>query len=117
MHNHRRSEDTDDLPGHRLQSAIESVSAKGFGRIYAPTVMTAMLAVVSFVSVRAINWMDTTSHDIEIVKSDVRDLNTRFNESALRRIDDNSKTNQRQDDDISKLKEGVIELRGMVRTP
>lgn len=117
MHQHRRAGDIDDGRPHRVANFVESVPAKGIGRLYGPAVLTAMLGVVSFVGVRAINWMATTSKDIDTVKSDIRDLNTRFNESALRRIDDGAADNRRQDAELQTLREQVAVLRSAVKTP
>ncbi len=117
MPNHRRNDDTDDMGSHRLQAAAESTVAKFSARVITPVLLSALLVVSGFVGTRLVNQLDGQGMDISKIKSDLIVVSTRLDEGALRRIDENAKANVRQDDELSKLKEGVTELRSLVKTP
>ncbi len=117
MHAHRRNDDTDDMQGHRLQATVDSTFAKFSARVVTPLLLTGLTVFGGFLGTRLITQLDDQGRDISKIKSDLIVVSTRLDEGALRRIDENAKANVRQDEELSKLKEGVTVLRSLVRTP
>lgn len=110
MHQHRRQDDSDDLRGHRMEAAAESTMAKFFARIVTPAMLALTMALCGWIGTRLISQMDDQGRDLDAVKSDVRDLNTRMTEGVIRQVNSNS---SRIDDHEKRLQ--VLER--TVKTP
>lgn len=93
MHQHRRSTDTDDLHGHRLQAAADSTAAKVVNRLVSP-VIGVLITVIGFFLVRTLNDVAANQleqgRDLAQVKSDVRNINTRLDEGVIRQVNANT---------------------------
>lgn len=110
VHQHRRSTDTDDAQGHRLRVAADSSVAKIMARIVTPALLAGLLAVSGFIGTRLLKQLDDQTRDLQAVKSDVRDLNTRLTEGVIRQVNSNS-------DRISDHEKRIQTLERTVRTP
>ena len=100
----------DDLHGHRLQAAAESSTAKVLARLVTPALLAGLLAVSGYIGSRLVTQLDEQGRDLQAVRSDVRDLNTRMTEGVIRQVNGNS---SRIDDHEKRLQ--VLER--TVRTP
>ena len=110
MPNHRRSDDTDDQHGHRLQAAVESTFAKSVSRLVTPALLTCLLVVSGFVGTRLVSQLDDQGHDISKIKSDLVVVSTRLDEGVIRQVNDNGKR-------IDKLEDRVQVIERAVKTP
>ena len=100
VHKHRRSGDTDDMTGHRLERAADSSLAKIVTRLVTPMLLSALLFVSGYLGSRLVNQSDKQGDDIASMKSDIRDLNTRMTEGVIRQVASQS---QRVDDHESRI--------------
>lgn len=93
MHQHRRSTDTDDMHGHRLQAAAGSTAALVMNRLVSP-VLGILLTIIGFFLVRTLNDVAANQQDqgrdIAQVKSDLRNINTRLDEGVIRQVNANT---------------------------
>lgn len=110
MPNHRRSDDTEDGQGHRLQSAVESTFAKSAGRLVTPMLLTALLGISTFIGSRLVSQLDDQGHDISKIKGDLVQVSARLDEGVIRQVNDNGKR-------IDKIEDRVTVLERSVRTP
>ena len=109
VHQHRRSEDTDGMQGHRLQAAAQSTAAMLISRLLTPALLTALLAVSAYIGARLVRQLDDQGRDLSAVKSDVRDLNTRMTEGVLRQINDHSSRIDNHEERLQHLERVVPE--------
>lgn len=117
MHGHRREHDTDDSRARRLEAAAESSVAKFGARIVTPVLLMITLALVGFIGQSLMRGQTDGAErdreqgrDIEQIKSDIRNVNTRLDEGVIRQVDTNT-------EDIKTLKSDVETIKRVVRTP
>lgn len=110
MHQHRRRDDTDDMPNHRLQAAVESTFGKFVGRFATPALLAALIGVSAFVGGRLVKQLDDQSQDIAHIKSDLVIVSARLDEGVIRQVNDNGKR-------IDKVEDRVTSLERAVHTP
>lgn len=110
VHQHQRSTDTDDVHGHHLRAAADSSVAKFMARIVTPALLAGLLAVSGFIGTRLLKQLDDQTRDLQAVKSDVRDLNTRLTEGVIRQVNANS-------DRIADHEKRLQTIERVVRTP
>lgn len=95
-HLNRRTDDPDDGRSHRVLDTVESTWAKFFSRLLLPV----LLAIIGFFLVRTLNEVVANQEaqqqkqheqgkDIMQMKSDIRVIGTRLDESVIRQIGDN----------------------------
>lgn len=85
-HPHRRHDDQDDGKRHLIQGAVESTFAKVLARYGVPI----LLGWMTWQGQQAIGEQRQQGSDISTLKSDMRVLTTRFDEVALRQVQNNS---------------------------
>lgn len=94
----------------RMERATESTIAKAFARFAVP----GLLAIVSWFLVTGIGDLKTDvrtqGSDIVIIKSDIRDVNTRLDSQVLRQVETNTLT-------LSAHERRIQALERSVRTP
>lgn len=108
----------------RLAAAAESTVAKAGARIVTPVLLTVCMGLLTVFGNRLLTQQDKQGADIAQVKSDVRDLGTRFDVQVIRTVDDHSKHFERVDatiDDhsrhLEKIDDEVATLKRAARLP
>lgn len=107
VHQHRRSDDKEDLQSHRLQAAAQSTAAMMISRLVTPALLTALLAVSAYIGSRLVNQLDEQGRDLSAVKSDVRDLNTRMTEGILRQVNDHNTRLENHEERLQNIERSV----------
>lgn len=109
--------DMDDLNGSRLEAAAESSVAKIGARIVTPVLLVITLSLIGFTGKAIINGQtegaardESQGRDIEQIKSDIRNVNTRLDEGVIRQVNTNT-------EDIKQLKSDVETIKRAVPTP
>lgn len=95
-----REKDYPPKPPHPgLEAAVERTEAKFLSRYAVPALVFMLLAVSGFAFNLVIGRLDTLakndadrSDDVNQIKSDLRDLNTRLDAGALRQVETNKST-------------------------
>lgn len=86
MPNHRRSDDNEDLQGHRLQAAVDSTTAKFLARYLVPV----LLAWMAWQGKEGLGELKEQRGDIAQMKSDIRVVTTRLDEGVVRQVNNNT---------------------------
>ena len=101
----------------RIDRAADSALAKIGARIITPTLLAITIALLGFLGRNLIQSneelaraQDEQGRDIALIKSDVRNVNTRLDERVIRQVETNTS-------DIQSLKDRVQTIERVVRTP
>lgn len=117
MPNHRRSDDLDDMHGHRLQAAVDSTTTKAWARWVYPIVA----ATAAFLLNDKLNTIDhnqgtsaarteAIAADVAITKADMRVLKATIDAGVIRQIGE-------IEDRVDKLEDRTTVLERTVQTP
>lgn len=106
-----------DVPERRIDRAADSAIAKIGARIVTPVLLMVTITLLGFIGNSVIESnkevalkQDAQGKDIDQIKSDVRNVNTRLDERVIRQVETNT-------DDIRNLKDRVETIERVVRTP
>ena len=103
--------------GHRLEAVAESTLTKLVARVVTPLMLTALVVIASFVTGRLVKQLDDQGKDIVTIKVGMSKISTRLDAQVIRQVEQNSKTNDKQDNDIRELRDRVTRVEGVIRTP
>lgn len=75
---------------HRVENAVESVTAKLVSRALMPVLVTVLLGMLTWIGNGALATIREQGQDIQQIKTDMRVISTRLDEGVVRQVNTNA---------------------------